>query len=166
MMTRIYAYRACRAASRLRRSLVRVAGDSSGVAAIEVALFAPVLMLMTVSVTDIGMGIYRKMQVENAAQVGAQYAIRNGFDADAIAAAVTSATNFSAITASPAPIKFCGCATVSGISNISCGATCPGGASAGTYTTVSAQATYKTIINYQIASDTYSFSNQSTVRLQ
>ena len=150
----------------LRLLVTRVAGDQRGVAAIELALIAPVLTLMMVAVTDIGMGVYRKMQVEDAAQVGAQYAIKNGYDAKAISNAVISATNSSAITASPAPVKFCGCATGSGVSSTTCGTTCPGGALAGTYTTVSAQAAYQTILNYQIVPAAYDFSSKSTVRLQ
>ena len=67
-----------------RRFFARVTGDQSGAAAIELALLAPVLTVMMVSVIDIGFGIYRKMQVENAAQAGAHYATRNGFDANAI----------------------------------------------------------------------------------
>ena len=146
----------------LRRFFARVAGDRSGVAAVELALIAPLLTLMMVAVTDIGLGVYRKMQVEDAAQVGAQYAVKNGYDANAISNAVISTTNFLAITASPAPVKFCGCATGSGVSSTTCGTTCPGGALAGTYTTVSAQATYQTILNPA----TYNFSSQATVRLQ
>jgi Flp pilus assembly protein TadG len=159
-------YRVRRGASTLRRFFARVAGDQSGAAAVELALLAPVLTLMMVSVIDIGLGVYRKMQVEDAAQVGAQYAMRNGFDANAISNAVISATNFSSITASPAPVQFCGCATGSGISTLSCGTTCPGGAVAGTYTTVSAQATYSSLLNYQIVPQNYNFSAQSTARLQ
>lgn len=150
----------------LVRFLARLAGDQSGVAAVELALIAPVLTLMMVAVTDIGLGVYRKMQVEDAAQVGVQYAIRNGFDATDISNAVIRATNSSAITASPAPVTFCGCATGSGINAVSCGNTCTGGALAGTYTTVSAQATYSTILNYQVVSKNYNFSAQSTTRLQ
>jgi Flp pilus assembly protein TadG len=150
----------------LRRFFTRAADDTSGVAAVELSIIAPLLTLMMISVTDIGLGVYRKMQVEDAAQVGAQYAMRNGFDANAISNAVASATNSSAITASPAPVKFCGCATSSGVSTVSCGATCPGGAVAATYTTVSAQATYSTILNYQVVPQNYNFSAQSTVRLQ
>ena len=90
----------------------------------------------------------------------------HGFDANAISNAVTSATSSSAVTASPSPVTFCGCATGSGISTVSCGTTCPGGALAATYTTVSAQATYSTILNYQVVPYTYTFSNQSTARLQ
>ena len=160
------ANRVCRRASMLGRLLARMAGDSSGVAAIELALIAPVLTLMMVSVVDIGMGVYRKMQVEDAAQVGAQYAIRNGFDANAISNAVISSTNSSAISASPAPVKFCGCATGSGVTTVSCGGTCPGGALAGTYTTVSAKATYGTTLNYQIVHQSYYFTAQATARLQ
>ena len=160
------AYRVRRGASTLRHFFARVAGDQSGAAAIELGLLAPVLTLMMVSMIDIGLGVYRKMQVEDAAQVGVQYAMRNPFDANAISNAVISATNFSSITASPAPLQFCGCATVSGINTVSCGTTCPGGAVAGTYTTVSAQATYSSLLNYQIVPQHYSFSAQSTARLQ
>jgi hypothetical protein len=92
--------------------------------------------------------------------------MRNPFDANAISNAVTSATNFSAIAASPTPVQFCGCATGSGINTVSCGTTCPGGAVAGTYTTVSAQATYSSLLNYQIVPQNYNFSAQSTARLQ
>jgi Flp pilus assembly protein TadG len=166
-MTRISpVYRVRQGASTLRRFCARVAGDQSGAAAVELALLAPVLTLMMVSVIDIGLGVYRKMQVEDAAQVGAQYAMRNGFDANAISNAVTSATNFSSIAASPAPVKFCGCATGFSISTVSCGSTCPGGAVAGTYTTVSAQATYSSLLNYQIVPQNHNFSVQSTARLQ
>lgn len=151
----------------IQRGLVRgIVRDTGGVAAIEFAIMIPLFFLMIVSVTDIGLGVYRKMQVENAAQVGTQYAIARGFDTSGISNAVTSATNSTAITASPSPVQFCGCPTSTGISTVSCGTVCTGGAQAGTYTTVSAQATYSTLINYQIVAATYSFDAQSTARLQ
>ena len=37
---------------------------------------------------------------------------------------------------------------------------------AGTYTTVSAQATYSSLLNYQIVPQNYNFIAQSTARLQ
>jgi Flp pilus assembly protein TadG len=140
--------------------------DRRGVAAVEFGIMIPLLSLMAVSVTDIGLALYRKMQVEDAAQAGAQYAIARGFDTTGISSAVTSATNSTAITASPGPVQFCGCPTSTGVSAVSCGAICTGGAQAGTYATVSAQATYHTLINYQIVAATYSYSAQSTARLQ
>jgi Flp pilus assembly protein TadG len=140
--------------------------DTKGVAAIEFAIMIPLLSLMVVSVTDIGLAVYRKMQVENAAQAGAQYAIARGFDTNGVSQAVTSATNSTAITASPSPVTFCGCPTNSGISTVSCGSNCFGGGLAGTYATVTAQATYYTLINYQLVAETYTYTAQSTARLQ
>lgn len=144
----------------------RVVKNTSGAAAVEFGFMISLFSLMLVSVTDIGLGVYRKMQVEGAAQAGAQYAMVRGFDASAISTAVTSATNAAAVTANPSPTKFCGCTTGSSISNAACGTTCPGGAMAGTYATVSAQASYSTILNYRVVPVSYTFNAQSTVRLQ
>ena len=95
----------------LRRHFARAVKDTKGVAAVEFAFMIPIFGLMLISVTDIGLSVYRKMQVEGAAQVGAQYAVVHGFDASAISTAVTSASNATAVTATPAPTKFCGCLT-------------------------------------------------------
>ncbi|MDD1520217.1 pilus assembly protein [Bradyrhizobium sp. WBAH42] len=150
----------------LARHVRNAAGDQRGVAAAEFAILIPLLSLMVVSVTDIGLALYRKMQLENAAQAGAQYAIARGFDTNGIANAVASATSATNITASPPPVQFCGCPTSAGVSATSCGTVCTGGAPAGTYTTVSARATYYTIIDYQIVAATYTYTAQSTTRLQ
>src|SRR5215213_3085319 len=151
---------------RLGRLCAEAANNTSGAVAVEFGFIIPVLAFMVVAVADIGMGVYRKMQVENAAQAGVEYAIVHGFDVYAISNAVISATNSTIITAVPAPTSFCGCATGSAISTASCGATCPGGASAANYTTASAQATYSTIMNYPYLPSTYTFSKQSTARLK
>lgn len=145
---------------------LRARNDTDGVAAIEFGIVVPMLVLMVVAAIDIGMGFYRKMQVEEAAQAGAQWAIKNGFDANAISNAVSLATNAPAINVSPAPVQFCGCANGSSISTVSCGSTCSGGILAGTYTTVSAQMTFSTMLNYGFFPSSYNFSSQSTVRLQ
>jgi Flp pilus assembly protein TadG len=150
----------------LNRLFTRVVEDKRGVAAIEFGIMIPLFGLMLVSVTDIGLSVYRKMQVEGAAQAGAQYAMFHGFDTSSISAAVTSASNAAGIAATPAPTQFCGCLNASGISTVACGTTCPGGAMAGTYTTVSAQASYATIFSYQVVPATYTHSAQSTVRLK
>lgn len=154
-----------RSSGMLRRFFTRAAGNTSGAAAIEFGIVVPMLALMVIAVADIGLGVYRKTQVENAAQVGAEWAIRNGFDANGISNAVTSATNAS-ITAYPAPVQFCGCATGSSISQVACGTTCAGGAKAGTYATVSAQLNYNTTLNYNVVPNSYNFTAQSTARLQ
>lgn len=150
----------------MTRRMSAAVHDRRGVAAIEFGIMIPLLSLMVVSVTDIGLALYRKMQVENAAQAGAQYAIVRGFDETGVTGAVTAATNSTTITASPKPYQFCGCPTSAGVSTVSCGAICPSGAQAGTYAMVSAQGTFYTLVNYQIVAATYTYSAQSTARLQ
>jgi Flp pilus assembly protein TadG len=144
----------------------RAIGNTSGAAAIEFGVVIPMLALMVTAVIDIGLGVHSKMQLEDAAQAGVEWAIRNGFDANGISAAVTNATNNSNITATPAPVQFCGCASGSAISSATCGTPCPDGAQAGTYVTVSAQATFNTTLNYPAVPSTYNFATQSTARLQ
>jgi len=159
-------HRSSRASSQLHRLFARSAGNTSGAAAIEFGIVVPLLALMVTGVIDLGFGIYYKMQVEDAAQVGAQWAMKNGFDATMITNAVTSATNASAISASPAPFQFCGCATGSAVSTATCGSTCTGGAQAGTYATVSAQRTYSPILSYPMLPGSYNLTAAATARLQ
>jgi Flp pilus assembly protein TadG len=138
-----------------------------GAAAVEFAVIAPLLTAMLIFVTDLGLGFYRKMQVENAAQAGAQYAAVNGFSTSGVSSAVLAATNFSAISASPAPTQFCGCPTSTGVTAAaSCSSACSGGSAPGTYVTVSAQASYSTVFNYPGMASSYNFTAQATVRVQ
>jgi Flp pilus assembly protein TadG len=154
----------------LQRAICRFVGSdlegSRAVAAIEFAILAPLLILMLVSAVDLGFGIYRRMQVQNAAQAGASYAMLHGYLPNSISSAVTSATALSGITASPGPSEYCGCPSTSGITSAPCSSTCPDGAVAGTYVTVSAEATYNTILPYPIVPNSYTFNAQSTVRIQ
>jgi Flp pilus assembly protein TadG len=136
-----------------------------GAMAVELAIIGPALVLMMICTIDFGMGVYRKMQVQNAAQAGAEYAIAHGFTAS-IASVVTSATSLTGITASPAPVQFCGCPASSGVTTVTCNSTCASGAVAGTYVTVSAQGTYNTILSYPSIPVTFSFTSQATVRIQ
>ncbi|TMJ54449.1 MAG: pilus assembly protein, partial [Alphaproteobacteria bacterium] len=65
--------------SPIGRAVRNLARDIRGVAAIEFAIVAPMLVLAMVCTADLGLGIYRKMQVQNAAQAGAEYAIVHGY---------------------------------------------------------------------------------------
>jgi Flp pilus assembly protein TadG len=123
-------FRSLRSYGAFRDLIGDVARDTRAVAAVEFGIMIPLLSLMVVSVTDIGLAVYRKMQVENAAQAGAQYAIARGYDASSISNAVTGATNSTAVTASPSPVQFCGCPMSTGVSTVSCGSVCTGGAQA------------------------------------
>ena len=140
--------------------------DVAGVASIELAVMAPALVLMMICTVDLGMGIYRNMQVQNAAQAGAQYAMMHPFDANQIASIVSSATGLQGISASPAPVQYCGCATSAGVSNVGCGATCPTGAIYGNYVQVSTQGTYTTLLPYPMIASSFTLTAQSNVRVQ
>jgi Flp pilus assembly protein TadG len=147
------------------RLLGRGPDACSGMAAVEFALIGPILVLATICTVDLGMGIHRNMQVQNAAQTGAEYAATHGFDPSAIAA-VTAAAASSTIAASPAPARFCGCATSSGVVEAACGSTCAGGALVGTYVRVSAQSTYTPLLPYPMLQASYDLRAQATMRVE
>jgi Flp pilus assembly protein TadG len=141
--------------------------SQAGVAGVEFAIVAPVTIALMLCMADIGLGLYAKMRVQNAAQVGAQYAAYHGFDTSGIASAVSQAVNLNGVSLTPSPSQFCGCATASGIATNDCSSSCPNtGLSPGTYVVVSTQATYNTLLPYPGLPNSYSFASQSTVRSQ
>src|SRR6059036_1271609 len=101
----------CRSTRYLFRSLRRFLGtharSTAGVALVELAIIAPLLTLAVIGTADLGFGIYRKMQVQAAAQAGMEYAIVKGFTVSGISSAVASATPFTGVQALPAPRQFC-----------------------------------------------------------
>ena len=149
--------------ARPRRAAFLRARDGS--AAVEFSIAAPVLAIIFVPLIDIGMAVYQQMQVQDAAQAGAQYAMRHGWNSSAIESAVTSATALS-VSASPAPSKSCGCPDSSSVSSASCGSRCPDGQTAGTYVTVSAQATYAPLLPYPTMGSSVTLTAQTTARIQ
>jgi Flp pilus assembly protein TadG len=140
--------------------------DVAGNPAIEMALLAAPLILLMVGVADYGTATFRKMQVQHAAQAGAEYALKSGFNATAIGNAVTNATSYSGVSATPAPAQSCGCASGTTITSATCGSTCAGGAVAGNYVTVSTQATYTTLIPYPHIANSFALTSSATVRIQ
>ncbi len=167
-----FAKQAATATWRLLRGFVGGSGDGiRGVAAIEFAAVAMVLVIMMIGTADFGMGFYRKMQVQNAAQAGAQYAMVHEFSVSSISSiqtAVMSATAFSGIAASPTPVQFDGCPSNTGVTSPDINSKCPDGSTAGTYVTVSAQNIYHTVLPFPLLGipDSFTFTAQSTVRIK
>jgi len=155
---------------RTRNAMARAISDFSaakrGLAAIEFAVIAPVMAMMVMCAVDLGLAINRHMQVEDAAQAGAQYAALHGFNSTSISSAVTSATSWTGISASPAPTEFCGCPGATSITTATCGSTCASGNIAAVYVTVGARGTYSTIVPYPVIPSTFAFASKSTVRIQ
>ena len=152
--------------SQVRSAVDSVRDNREGLSGIEFALIAPVLILSFIATADFGLAIYAKMEVENAAQAGTEYAARNGYTSSSVTSAVTAATSMSGVSATPAPSQFCGCPSTSGVTTATCNTNCASGAAAGTYVSASAQATYTTIISYPGIPASYTFSSTSTVRIK
>jgi hypothetical protein len=123
---------------RISRPFLLGAGSRAGVAAVEFAIVAPVLIAMVIAATELGFAIRDSLRAQAAAAAGAYYAIKTGFDAPGISAAVANGATGGAITASPAPSLSCGCPSAAGIAPATCGATCLDGMPARQYVRVSA----------------------------
>lgn len=139
--------------------------DDGGVAAIEFAVIAGMLVMMLVLLTDLGLGVSAKIEVENAAQYGAQYAFNNGYDANAIQSAVQDSSSLGNLNVTPA--SFCGCPGGSGVTpQTDCGAPCGDGSLPGQFVSVSVTHTYVPVVPYPGLQTGYTLSSQSTVRLK
>ena len=152
--------------TRFLKRLRATGASRSGVSSVEFALAVPLLVSILMVLADFGVGFYEKMQVEDAAQAGAQYALLHGWDSTAIQNAVTNATRLSGLSASPAPTKTCGCPSGSAVTTVVCTATCSNGLSPGTYVNVNAQASYTPLISYPIMGSTVTLTGQSVARIQ
>jgi uncharacterized membrane protein len=118
-----------------------------GTAALEFGLMVPVLLALVTGATEIGMAAFESMQVQNAAEAGALYASQHQTDAAGIQNAVLTATGTAGITASPAPVGFCGCPGAGGVTAGDCTTLCPGGDAQGKYVRVSAAMTHSKILS-------------------
>jgi Flp pilus assembly protein TadG len=151
--------------------------ERKATSAIELALVLPLIAGMIVPLADLGMGAYTKMQVQNAAQAGADYALKNAgsaFNATNIGNAVTSATSLSGVVANqPAPpSEVCHCVDSSGGSPVldsgsapPCTGSCTSG-TMGTYVVVNARASYTPLFPYPMIPSSITFTATSTVRIQ
>jgi Flp pilus assembly protein TadG len=127
--------------------------SKSGTAAIEFALFTPLLLIVLTGTVELGFLMYEAMQVNDAVEAGVLYAAKNGFNAASITSAVTNAsvlpTGLNALTATPPPTQFCGCPTAATVTNLGtqppCSTTACSG-TAGTYVQVNASLTHTVII--------------------
>jgi len=152
-----------------RRGWRRILDCASGAAAIEFAIIGGVFSAAMVVSGDLGLAYYANMQVQTSAQVGAQYAVNHGasnFDVTAISNAVVNATSTAGITATPAPVEFCGCPSGTTLSTVTCGSVCPDATGAGTYVRVSASRTHTVVVPYPWLPASYAQTASSTVRIK
>jgi Flp pilus assembly protein TadG len=114
--------------------------NEDGGPAVEMGLIAPFLVTLILGIITYGMIIFQILEVNNAAQAGAMYAVINGTGSLVnIETAETAATELAVTTPAPT-IMSCGCVVIGfAINAATCGTTCPfDGTAAGTYVTVTA----------------------------
>jgi Flp pilus assembly protein TadG len=141
--------------------------DEKGTAALEFGMVGTMLTLLLLGGIDFGMGYWEQIQVGNAVRAGGDYAILNGWNQSGIKTAVTSATSLSSIAATPSPTESCGCpSTSSGITTATCGSSCTGGGTAGTYVTVNAQASYSPIFSLSGLANKITLTASTIVRIE
>jgi Flp pilus assembly protein TadG len=163
---------------RVVRDLMVGADATAGVAVVEFALLVPVLAVMLIYIVDLGFYIYRYMEVQHAAQAGAQYASENPSSSlnpfssitTHICLTVHGDSAFASCPSAQQPSQFYACVTASGtLSTVaSPTTTCSyDNSTAGTYVKVWAQGTYNTLIPglYGFASS-YTVNSSATVRTQ
>ena len=158
----------------LQRRLARLgvlARGEGGNSAIEFALAAPILLGLLVPLVDLGLAFSKQIEVQQAAQAGAQYALLHGYDSTAIANAVTAATTLTLLPAdpvtNPAPSQRCACPTGTAIGpQVSCGSSCADGEFAGSYVFVSAQSAYTPPLPYSVLGSSVTLTALAAVRVQ
>jgi Flp pilus assembly protein TadG len=160
----------------IRTFLVEEEGIA-GSALVEFTLLAPMLVIMSIYTMDYGLLVYNKLELQNAAQAGAQWAMANRvYNSSLIQTAAQNATKLPASNFNITSSQFCGCSENSGgspiVTQLSLGActassTCTQGV-AGTYVSVTATptTTYHSFIRYGLVPSTYSLTASSTARIQ
>jgi Flp pilus assembly protein TadG len=154
--------------------LKTLAHAQRGNSAIEFGLLAPILILLTIGVVDLGVGLYQQQQVQAAAQAGAQAALSGGSGVNTgatsygtnIENAATNSTSLS-VTATVPNGAWSGCPTGTSITPPKTGSTtCTGGANPNTYVTVNTTATYKPLLSYPGFGSSVTLNGTATVRVK
>jgi Flp pilus assembly protein TadG len=147
------------------RSAARLLRSRDGASALELALLTPLLLLLMVGVFDFGSAIVRKMQLNNAASVGAQYAILDDRDADALLQAISNATQLAGGDLSIATARVCECLdgrVVTCSSPDSCGV----GARRRFFLEVSVTSSFATFFDYPAMDNPLALTGRSRIQVE
>ncbi len=140
-----------------------------GQAATELAFSVPILALLLVGTADFGRAFFFNQEVVAAARAGAQYGSQSSStaaDSTGIkAAAVANAINISGFDASHVTTSFCTCNAPAGVT--ACASTyCNGANSMASYVTVTATATFTTLVNYPGVPHVTNMSSNAIMQVQ
>jgi Flp pilus assembly protein TadG len=145
--------------TRVRRILA-AACDRRGIAAIELGMVVPAILVILLGTFDVGNYVLQQTKLAEAANIGAQYAISYPLDTAGITSVVQTALPPAwtdvAITA---PLMTCGCATSSGQVAASCSGNpvCPTGETTQRFVTIKVQRNYTPLLVLGLTSTTASY---------
>lgn len=146
------------------RLLKRARENESGLAMVEFAIVAPVMILLLVGLVEFGRFAYFSIIVGNAARAGAQYGAQNLVVANDAAgmenAALADGQNISGLTA--VATHLCQCAD--GTASSCLGSDCPGSHRIA-YVQVTATGTFSSLFRYPGLPATFNVSNTVEMRV-
>lgn len=152
-------------ARRIRKTLKRCWRGERGVAALELGLMSPFLVLFLVGAVELGTTAFEVMQAQNSVEAGVVYAMHNGFSETAITDAVEDATSNPNITALT-PIQFCACPSGGTLETVECSDTCDEGGAPSQYVRIEAQITHEPLVLFSASwVKQYTFTKTALVRL-
>lgn len=117
-------------------AFIRFVAEKKGVAATEFALVAPVLVILTVLMTDVGQAAVSAMNMQAAVRAAIQYAMNGGTDMTAAETVGRGAWEEQPSGASFTSAQSCYC----GSADATCGAACADGSQQKVYITATAVA--------------------------
>jgi len=127
--------------------LIPLLRREEGVAGIEFALLAPMLIGVFFALIDLSMAAYVKREAQAAAQAGAQYAMISGWERVEIETAVLTSARLNAPEILVERLYACPIST--GLSFVNQGTACGAGGSAGTYVRVTVTPSYSPILPFE-----------------
>jgi Flp pilus assembly protein TadG len=97
--------------------------SESGTAAIEFAMFLPLLVIMITGTAELGHSMYEAMQVYNAAEAGILWAAKNSpYNSANIQTAALNGSTLGGTALTAAASQFCGCPAANTVAVVSAGA--------------------------------------------
>ncbi|MDH3595242.1 MAG: pilus assembly protein [Rhodospirillales bacterium] len=134
--------------ARARGLLARLRGQDQGVAAVELALIAPVLALIIIAIVDFGMAFTRQMTLANGVRAGVQYAmVRRPVQGDLVAIQDTVKKNAGVDLSDVSVTWVCECSD-SGATAPTCSVDDCGGADVNHSLLIGVTDTYPLILSY------------------
>lgn len=143
----------------IRRQVDRVLRSTRAAAAVEFAIFVPIISAFLLGIVNYGLATFDKMELTSAARAGAQWALLDSSSTTAIKQAVVDSTNLSLTTSNVTTSTACECADGS---SVTCGATCGDGSANRYYLTVNASVDHSLLL----LGTSITLTSSATVRTQ